>query len=497
MKKVLLIYIISITFLNSYAKFDYNTNCKDAYKLIFDLSFDEGKKVLESEKNTNPKNLIPYYLENYIDFLSLFISEEEKQYKEKIDNRSKLLDKLSDSELTSSPYFLFTQAEVRLQWAFVNLKFGNYTKAGYDIKQAYNLLSKNAKKFPEFHLNKKCLGLLHAIIGTVPEEYKVFVNIIGLEGTINKGINELHNLYNECEINSELKVFKKETLFYLMFAEQNLNRNKSMAITIANGILETKEDNPLLIFASSSIFAQEGKNDKVISVLNNRKSNTYKFYYLDFLYGKALLNSLNKDAITHLNKFINNFKGINYINSCNQKIAWYYLINNNKSKYNEYIIKCKNNKYNVEEDKSAYMEAKRDYAPNIDLLKARLLFDGGYYKKSLKTLYLADPLNTFKTETEKVEYLYRLARIYHKIERIDLAIQNYNNTIKTGKHLKEYFSANSALKLGNIYEEQKKYIKALEYYNMTSLFNNTEYKNSIEQKAKSGINRINSLLKKW
>jgi len=46
--------------------YDFNQNCIHAYASIISLKFDEGKKLIEEEKASNPNNNIPYLLENYI-----------------------------------------------------------------------------------------------------------------------------------------------------------------------------------------------------------------------------------------------------------------------------------------------------------------------------------------------------------------------------------------------------------------------------------------------
>ena len=53
-----------------------------------------------------------------------------------------------------------------------------------------------------------------------------------------------------------------------------------------------------------------------------------------------------------------------------------------------------------------------------------------------------------------------------------------------------YFAANAALQLGIIYEKQADFKKAAEYYELAQSMENVEYKNSINQKAKAGLNRI-------
>jgi tetratricopeptide (TPR) repeat protein len=63
-------------------------------------------------------------------------------------------------------------------------------------------------------------------------------------------------------------------------------------------------------------------------------------------------------------------------------------------------------------------------------------------------------------------------------------------TIKNGSESEYYYAANSALQLGLIYEKRKDYKKARIYYEKARSMENEEYKNSIDQKAKAGLSRI-------
>jgi len=70
----------------------------------------------------------------------------------------------------------------------------------------------------------------------------------------------------------------------------------------------------------------------------------------------------------------------------------------------------------IDADKSAEREAKNEIIPNVELLKCRLLTDGGYYSKAQNILInLVDaklPL------VDKVEKNYRLSRIFQEIKII-------------------------------------------------------------------------------
>jgi hypothetical protein len=88
-------------------EFIYNENCQNAYQAIFKLKIQEGRKLLDQEKLTNPSNLMPYFIGNYADFLSIYISENESLFKIYAKNKDIRMDKLVNGN-KKSPYYLYT-----------------------------------------------------------------------------------------------------------------------------------------------------------------------------------------------------------------------------------------------------------------------------------------------------------------------------------------------------------------------------------------------------
>ena len=56
--------------------YDFNSRCEQAYEAIMELRLNAGKALLEAEKKENPDNLVPYFLDNYVDFFPLFFNED-------------------------------------------------------------------------------------------------------------------------------------------------------------------------------------------------------------------------------------------------------------------------------------------------------------------------------------------------------------------------------------------------------------------------------------
>ena len=200
---------------------------------------------------------------------------------------------------------------------------------------------------------------------------------------------------------------------------------------------------------------------------------------------------MDQDASSYLITYTQSFKGQSYIKSALQKIAWHSLLTNGDEKmYRSLISKVDNvGSTMLDEDKSAQKEFDSGEIPNRVLLKARLQFDGGFYQEALKTL-ITSKTSDLTTADERLEFTYRLGRIHHELGNQKEATSYYKMTIENGADNKRYFAANSSLMLGLIYESSKQKSAALKAFEACSEFNNSEYRNSINQKAKAGILRL-------
>ena len=477
----------------SFAQFNFTPDCQKAYQSILDLRFAEARQMISSEKAAGPGNLIPLYLENYIDFLTLFIGEERSEYERIKPNFMARIAQLEKGYGTS-PYCNFCLGESNLQWAFVQLKFGEYSHAALKVRKAHQYFTANAKSFPDFIPGNIGLGITHILGGVVPDNYKWISNLMGVDGTITQGLKELKNVADYSGNDANYKLFKPEALFYLALVSANLVKDKSEALKIA-GLFErnNKSQSPLLIFASAGIMMKNGMNEQALELLKQRPADaaSYPFYYLDFMEGIARLNSLDTSAMADFRNFLSEFRGINYIKSAWQKVGWLQFMKGDTAGYYRDMAKVlrEGNAYG-DEDRQAVREAESKQIPNLVLLKARLLFDGGYYEKAL-TEMLSHPARSFlSTRKDLTEYSYRLGRIYHESGNTAKALSYYKLTIQRGRNDPWYFAAASALQMGLIYENRGDLVRADSAYHACLACKPAEYKNSLSLKAKAGITRI-------
>jgi tetratricopeptide (TPR) repeat protein len=494
-KIISLIFIIfnSLIINNLYAqkRFDFTPLARAAYDKTLALRFTEAKAQLELMRKNDPDNLIVHYIENHIECLEVFITEEKSNFNRLVPRKDIHLEALKKGD-PKSPYYLFTQAQVRLFWAMNRAKFGEYLEALNEASSAFEMLEKNQKKYPQFVPNKMTLGILHAVVGTIPDNIKWGAKLVlGMNGTIQQGQAEIEEVINYAKQHDY--IFEQEALTMYAFLMLHLNNQNENAWTIVNNGKLKPAESLLGTFALANVAMRTGRCDKAIDILQHRPNgaNYFPMHYLDYMLGSAKLYRGDSDSDGYFKKYAQNFKGRNYLKEVYQRLAWIELLKGNTAGYKMLIEKCKTNgRADIGNDKNALKEAKNGIIPEPTLLRGRLFFDGGYYQKAydlLKNKQITD----FKNPEHQLEYPYRMGRIAQMMKKTIEAIQYYDKTMQTGKNSKLYYACAAALQMGLIYEETKNYTKAKEYYNFCLKLNPDDYADSFHARAKAGLNRLN------
>jgi tetratricopeptide (TPR) repeat protein len=226
-------------------------------------------------------------------------------------------------------------------------------------------------------------------------------------------------------------------------------------------------------------------------MMNRNMSADYlKLSVWDFEMGYVKLYHLElNEAIKYLEQFQKDFKGNFYRKDANSKLSYAYYLQSNMPKAisvrNEIL---KKGSTDTDADKKALKDAKAGGWPNSLLLRSRFLNDGGFHKEAL-ALLAGKSLESFSTDEDKLEFSYRVARIYDDLGKKEEAIKAYQTAILLGEHRKEFYAARAALQIGQIYEERGQKALAITYYQKCLDMGDHEYKDSLDQRAKSGIGR--------
>ncbi len=467
----------------------FNQNCAAAYRAIFDLRFNDARKYIRDERAHNPQNGMPVLLDNYIDYLYLLTTENKTEYEKFKDKKSDRIDVLEDND-KNSPYYLFTQAEVYLQSGMVKARFGDYVSSTLDFKKAKGLLTDNEEKYKGFLPDQKSLGLIDVVFGAIPSNLKKMAGFLGIRGNSANGLRQLER-FRGAIASTQFNYYNDEAVFLLSFTYVDVMHNRN-AYNYLSPLLDGMNDKSALkSYLQGYVAFKTGHADEAIKYLEGTpKGSQYTTIPMtDYLLGNAKLCSMDTDADDYLAKFLNETQSVNYIKDSYLKLAYYYLLHANAAKYSYYLtfVRSKGTA-DDEKDKQALKEA-NDARPDINLLKARFYFDGGFYNNALTQLKTVD-VNDLNNLRDKIELYYRFGRTYDMMNNFDGALNYYQRTINMGRNQSYYFAANSALNLGMLYEQRHDSKKAADYYNMALQMKNHEYQNSIDTQAKEGLGRL-------
>ena len=488
--KFLLFLVFLITFtIKAKANFDFNNRCVEAYKAALDMRINDAAALLRDEKQQNPQNGIAILLDNYVDYYGLLASESKADYEKLKDKRSDRLSALEDND-QNSPYCRFAQAEVYLQWSLLKAKFGDYFSSAMDAKKANNLSKENAEKFPDFLPSQISLAIVNITFGSIPANFRSITHFLGMNGNVQAGIRQLEQLRLQLP-KTKYAFFNDEVISSMCSLDLVALHDDDGYKKLISYLSGMSANSLLKVYLQAYIAARTAHNDEVIAFIEAApKSGKYvRLPALNYLLGSAKLNRMDSDTPMALYNYIKDFRGTNYIKDAYLKMAYYYLLQRDEDKYQYFIKQVKTRGYALDEkDKQALKEA-NDARPDIDLLKARLYFDGGYYNKALAQLTGKD-VNTLSLVRDKTEYYYRLGRIYEKTNKPNDAASNYQRAIDFGKTTSYYYAANAAVFTGRIFEEKKDFKRAADYYNLALGMKDHEYKTSIDNDAKDGLKRI-------
>jgi tetratricopeptide (TPR) repeat protein len=492
MKKLALLILLITSSVSAFSYYELDASLKSAYSSIMNLELEKAEQLLQKEKIEKPGNDMVALYVNYTFFMKAFISEEEVEF-EKFKKQSALTLKQMEKkeENNTSPWHSYAKAEIMIQQALVKVKFREYVSAATEIRKAYKLIDRNKLLFPGFPLNNKLSGFLNVVVGAVPREYHWLVEVAGMDGSTAVGTQELKSLFDACT-KTDYDCYKEEILFYLTNIYTTFNSTDRELEECLVMLKPYSNDSPLMRYCSASILIKLGKNDEAIAAMGDLSggAKSYPFYFLYYKMGVCKMRKLDLSATNDFLEFLKKYKGQNYIKSSYQKLAWLELLKNNTPGFYDYMSKCKlNGSAFIDEDKEALHEASIGELSNRLLLRARLLFDGGYFSLALNELS-GKSLDNFPKYRDQLEVTYRLARIYQKQGDLAKAIGLFEKTIANGSNATYYFAANSALLLGMHYEDVKEYDRAESYYKKCLSLEAHEYQNSIDQKAQAGLDRL-------
>ncbi|MCJ8163515.1 tetratricopeptide repeat protein [Pontibacter sp. E15-1] len=456
-----------------------------AYQELLKLKVASSRAILhKATPNTDEEKAAALLFGNYNDFWELCLEQDQQRYSSLLEAQEQRLAILEKSKGRSA-WADFAAAEISLHIGMSELLFGNKLAAAWDLRKAYLRYRTNLQRWPGFIPNRKNLGMLQVMIGSVPDQYQWFLSIVGLKGSVREGMANLQSAADTPTLFQDEAKLLRAVVLHALVPEK-----APLAVTQLTEMVQARPDNLLFLFAAMHLLKKTNQGEAAIMLYERRPvGKQYSpFPFLHHMVADLYLYRGDYAAsAAENNRFLQQHRGKHYLKSAHYKLYLAYLLSRNPSAAKQHLKQiAEAGIRETEEDRYAARYAEENAQPVLPLLKARLHADGGYYDQALQDL--KQPLSPSDTSLAvRAEYLYRKARVYHGLKDLQEAVSLYRQTIVLASATELYFAPNAALQLGYIYQQADQPEVAKAYFRQALRYKGHPYKNSIDAKAKLAL----------
>jgi len=461
-----------ITAFAAHAQYYSSKPLNQAYDHLLNYRIDSCQAVLQNSTK-NPYN---YYLQLLSTSVNLVIADDETLFKSLKNEEAEFLSAV-ESEKFSKAEKGFLKAEARLQWGLIKLKYGEEFSAFWNIKQAFSLAKATNQEFPGYLPNYKTLGLLHAMLGLVPEKYNWVLSLFGMQGDLGQGLQELQKVVQyEKDFSLEAQITLAMIQGYLLGDQEKSVAEMQLVYNLRKSILTNYLYSLSLMKNSGSARAME-----VISSTDGKNQFAY-FYYLT---GEILLqHERYAEAINAYESFKKTTNGQSLLKDATYKTALCYYLTGDKTSFSKTWSKIQGTGVAKNEaDKYAQSEVLLNELSYPDLYKLRFATDGGFFGLAKSILSGMDQSNF--SSKDLCEYHYRAGRLYHKTNQLVSAKDSYTKAIHGQGTNNWYFAPNALLQLAVIFIDEQMFDDAKTALKQLDGYKGYPYESSIRQQAKS------------
>lgn len=445
-----------------------------AHQLIVQYRLAEADALLSAMAASPPKA----YLLNLRDFVELVYNESEIQYERYLENipeRRFWMQSLPDK----APERAFYLADLALQEALFKIRFGDYLSGLYMLLQANSQITEIQERNDQILPFLKPAGVINMLIGLTPPKYEWAVRLIGLRGDVETGNQQLSSLA------SSTSPLSSEALILLGYFYAYPLQMPDDAVKCFSSILAAQPRNVLAAFMLATSLSKAHKGGAALEAMDTQPTHTWsEFPQAYYLMGTLHLQKGDyAQARQFLHQFMQAYAGSTFKKDAATKIAMSYYLEGEIEKgdtWKQNALVTGGTSSEPDKNAAVMLVEISEYPPQ--LLRARLLTDGGYWEEARQQLAATgDPGQL--DDRWACEYHYRMARLYQLQEQQEPAVASYAEALKLADKKGWYIGANSALQAGLILKARGNDIGAVELFKKAKAFGDHPYKASIDMQA--------------
>jgi tetratricopeptide (TPR) repeat protein len=435
---------------------------------------------IESSHANSPKS--PSIEYDYLQLYSLFITYQ--AYEQNFVNHAfnDGLTRFENSYKTDERFPLMVST-LLIQQSLLHWSNDDFADGIHSFYKAHRYFEKaDSSKYKTDYAKLK--SLFDIFLSQIPEQYQFWASLLGWHGDAANGFRILKENMT-CEqagTGSQHELLILYSYCLLKFGNTSQTEVKDLIR------LSENHPSPILSFILGSLCIKKQMGDTGIEHLASIPGEFYtQFPLLHYLKGRLLLNRMDDACMTHFSTFQDTFTGESFQTDGLLRQAWWLHIQHLTSKRDSVLSKIMQQKrLPTSNDKQAQKEMTSLKNEPVDLLKARLLFDGGYWNQALIQLSGMD--TTTIERYYMPEYYYRMGRINQALELPNAALEDYNEVIALCQDDKRYIGPYAAIEAAKIYLFQKDTTKAKQYLDLAVQLNTGDYKQDISRTISSMLN---------
>lgn len=466
------------------SEWTYDKRLGEIQSLILELRLDEAERRLTILKKEQSDNLYIDLLEARIVFFRAFIPDDGDIY-DRMEDRFDGYLKAVKGGSKRDVHTYIASSELYLIKAFLEMRYGNNLGTAWNGYMAWDQLEEAIRLFPDHPLVRYGNGLLQATVGSLPENYQFFTRLIGMKGSVAKGLEWMETSLEDPDIKANGVYF--DEFAYMLCQVRYQLQDDSDKLLSEYGV--QVKGSSFLLYMECLQLLQRGENDKAATLLITRPIDQGRINhpFMELFTGKVLLNRQDPMASKWLKRYLEVYRGKNHRKAVYRYLFWHYGLIGAYDQAEKYKSLAKSEELRSPKDR----QAEEDLKENLPwpLIRARLLFDGGYDDDALSILNDPTTINKSTRSIDKLELNYRLGRILFRQEKWKEAEIAFQVAVSFCDG-EQFNCSNSWLHLGFIAEKKGDLAKAKRCYEAVLDQEDFAYFEGLQQKARASLERI-------
>ncbi|MDX1906771.1 MAG: hypothetical protein SF053_07025 [Bacteroidia bacterium] len=392
-------------------------------------------------------------------------------------------------------------AELNCKRSFIEFLDENYLAATRYGRAGRSLIMQNQQKFPDNIDQKKTLGLMNVLLGSIPAKYQWVTGSLGFTGDLDAGVQQLQ------EFAAKGSLLRMEAQVILFVVEKNMLNRTDLAIKrIETERKRYTSPNIMLDFLQASAHLSIKQNDAGLGVLARKSQyiNAGKAFFIpywDYLLGKG---HYYKDdlpnAQMYLAQFLRGYKGKLFRADANFRLGMALTMSGAYTVGKTFFKSVISSAGGFDEDEYAKHMANKflTIPPStqaISLFKARNLFDGGYFEKAITVLRDLEAAGLSKLSVDdRAELYYRYGRIYHSQGKLAIASSYYRRCVnEPSSSESQWLQAYSYSYMGDIARQSGNSPTAKVNYEKALSYNGYFYQSGLQNRCKVALSELKKI----